>query len=96
MASAFDPLSWVAAIPGVIALLGGAVGVGALHQRVRNVEKAVEDLPGMRENLARIDERTKSTADTVKSMDGKIDEVIANMLADARGTPARSRRSPAA
>lgn len=90
MASGFDPMAWLTAIPGVIALLGGAVGVGAIHQRVRNLEDDIKDMSALKGDVARIDERTKSAADKLESVDRKIDTVIATML-DGRGQ-GRARR----
>lgn len=90
---ALDPLEWLAAIPGIVAVLGGAVGLGMMHQRIRGVEENVKDISTLRENLGRIDERTKSSGEKLDAVDRKMDTVIGNMLNDARTLLPRQRRA---
>jgi len=93
MASVDFP-QWLSAIPGVAALGGAAFGFGVLRQRVRNLEEDVRDVPALRENLGRIDERTQNLVKTTEKMDGKLDTIISNMLTDARTVLTRTTSRP--
>lgn len=91
-----DVLQWLSAVPGVVAVLGGAVGLGVIHQRSRTQDRRIDDLEDdvkpLRENLGRIDERTRSSDVKLEAVDRKIDTMMANMLDDARNMLPRQRR----
>lgn len=65
-----------AAVPGVIALIGAAVGHGRTMQRINAVEADVHELKGLNVTVARIDERTKAAADDMKAVREDISTLV--------------------
>lgn len=91
MASVDWPTLLIGAIPGCIALGAALVGYGKLMQEVRGlagriatVEGDVRDLRKIGADVARIDERTKATADTATAMNGQLNVITAHLLEESR------------
>lgn len=85
----------LAAVPGVIALLGGAVGYGRLLERLRAVERDVADVNDIKTKVAAIDARTTSTENNINSIKGSVDKIYEYLLGEARTfaqPPDRTRR----
>lgn len=84
-------VAWLAAVPGVAALVAMLVGYGALQNRVKNVEddlrivhQELSELRATTITVARIDERTKATQEQVGRMDGKLDDALSTLLGETR------------
>lgn len=93
---------WLIAGPGILALIGVAVGYGALRQRVKTVEEQLKELLKLPTLIATIEERTSNMNMNVNSLNGKIDsflgvtlnEMAANMKLTAAAA-SNARRRPA-
>lgn len=72
------------AVPGLLALLGAAVGYGRLTQRLATVETKMTKVENLANDVARIDERTLNTAKGVEAIDGKLTVVTEHLLSEAR------------
>lgn len=70
----------VTASPGIIALIGAAVGYGRLMQRMSAVESDVHELKGLNETVARIDERTKAGAEDMKAVRADLSSIVGSAL----------------
>jgi flagellar basal body-associated protein FliL len=80
--------SWVstaiAAVPGIVALIGAFFWFGQLSARLKAVETDVSELKGIGREVATIAERTKNTDDSMKVMAGDIRAVTRNLLDEGR------------
>jgi hypothetical protein len=81
----------LAAVPGALALGGALVGYGRLqgelrgvHSRMDTMDEKVTKLEGMQTDIARMDERTKSTDANVRAINDKMDTVTEHLLSEAR------------
>jgi hypothetical protein len=70
------------AAPGVIALVGAAIGYGQLKQRLVEVEKDTAKIADYGEQLARIDERTRNTDSAVRDMRGDVARLVETLVTD--------------
>lgn len=91
MANVDWPTVLIGAIPGLLALGAALVGYGRLMQEVKGlagritaVEADVRDLRKIGVDVARIDERTKATADTTNTMAGQLGTITNHLLEEAR------------
>lgn len=87
----FNPLDWLAALPGVILAGGALMRHGALNQRVHNLEKAVTDyakqtseISELVQKVTRVEERISNTTAIAARCEAKLDQIVADMLAEAR------------
>ncbi len=82
---------WIVAVPGLLALLGVAVGYGTLRQKVKTLEDQMQHLSLLSESVVRIDERTQHSAqgliDVKQSINGvasKMDDFLKVLIGEAR------------
>lgn len=81
-------------VPGLIALIGVAVGFGQLKQRLIAVEKDVARVGDLSDKVSRIDERTISTDKKVGEMQGGIDRLVQHLLDEPVRAFNREHRRP--
>lgn len=62
-------------LPGLVALIGAAIGYGRLQARLSNVERDVEKLGTLADTVTRIDERTKTTASSLEKIETGLSRV---------------------
>lgn len=91
MANVDWPTLAIGAIPGLLALGAALVGYGRLMQEVRGlaaristVETDIRDLRKIGEDVARIDERTKATADAANTMASQLGAITTHLLEESR------------
>lgn len=65
-------------VPTGIVALGSAVGYGVLLQKVRALE--AQDISNIARKVERIDERTRSTKESVESVEKKVDRLVERLL----------------
>lgn len=82
---------WIVAVPGLLALLGVAVGYGTLRQKVKTLEDQMQHLSLLSESVVRIDERTQHSAqglievkDSVQAIGNKMDGFLQVLVGEAR------------
>jgi hypothetical protein len=70
-------------LPGVVAMLGAAIGYGRLTQRINDVEKALDGAGGIKTTMtrveiqvARIEERGKAADSKLDAIDNKLDKAL--------------------
>ena len=88
-------LQWAAsATPGVLALIGAAVGYGRLTQRLVTVERDVRDLKTIATDVAVIGERTKNMAESTNAIQQSVNSITSYLLEEKRPfmSPEPSRR----
>lgn len=73
---------WLIAGPGLLALIGVAVGYGALRQRVKAVEDQLKELLKLPTAVAIVEERTWNINNNVNAMNGKIDGFLSAAVND--------------
>ncbi len=61
-------------MPGVLALIGAALGIGRASQRLRTLETRVNELSDLKDTVTRIDERTKQAAEAHKQLRDEVRE----------------------
>lgn len=74
----------VGAIPGVVALIGCAVGYGRLVQRLQTVERDLAEVKDLKEKVSAIDERTKNTQADVRDVKTDVGRLVEHMLGEQR------------
>lgn len=67
-------------MPGVMGLLGAAVGYGSMNQKVRNLEEKIKPISEFSDQIGRIDERTKSTDRKVDGVKDQVDRIVERFL----------------
>lgn len=77
---------WLIAGPGLLALIGVAVGYGALRQRVKSVEDQLKELLKLPTAVAVVEERTWNINNNVNAMNGKIDGFLSAAVNDLTET----------
>lgn len=70
----------LAAVPGVLALVGGAMGYARLQQRMTSVEKDLSKVQDLSDKVTRIDERTLSTDRAITDVKQSVDRLVQNMI----------------
>lgn len=80
----------VSAGPGVLALIAAAVGYGRLQQRLTSVERDVEKLSKLSESVVRIDERTKSTENSILEIKQSVGDISRYITDGALGVIRRA------
>lgn len=68
VAFSLTPGEALSAIPGVLALVGAALGIGRASQRLRTLELRVNELTDLKDTVTRIDERTKQAREDHKQL----------------------------
>lgn len=77
----------VSAVPGVVALLGAAVGYGRLSQRVADLENVLSGPQGLKANVdemktdvAVLKQRSGDAKDKLSDINGKLDRLVERIL----------------
>ena len=83
----------ISAIPGLVALVGAAVGHGRTMQRLATVERDVSDVRDLKSQVTRIDERTLNTDRNVTSMKDDLATVTEHLLSAGRSFIEQPRRA---
>lgn len=76
--------NWLSAIPGVIALFGAAAAYGSMRARMAQLEKDMEPVKKLAQDVARIDERTKLTQGDVKDVKESVERLVTRFLDEDR------------
>lgn len=86
-------LAVIGAVPGVAAIVGVAVSHGRQAQRFDAMERDVQTVKNLGEQVTRIDERTKNTDENVKKIEGNVAKITDHLLEEARpfAAPRRAR-----
>lgn len=71
---------FVSGVPGVLALVGAAVGYGRSMQKIKTIEVETRPIVRITQQIARIDERTKGTAEQVKDVKAQVDRIVERFL----------------
>lgn len=75
------PLSLLlAAVPGILALIGASIGYGRLLQRLATLERDVGKVQDLSDKVTRIDERTLNTDRQLGEIKGDIDRLVQNLI----------------
>lgn len=77
-------LAAVGAVPGLAALVGVAVSHGRQVQRLDAVERDVQTVKNLGEQVTRIDERTKNTDKNVSDMKADVSKLTDHLLEEGR------------
>lgn len=77
---------WLIAGPGLLALIGVAVGYGALRQRVKALEDQLKELLKLPTAVAIVEERTWNINNNVNAMNSKIDGFLSAAVSDLTET----------
>lgn len=75
---------YVAAVPGIVAMLGAAGVFGALRSRVASLERAVDKLEAIKSEVATIAERTRNTSDDMTGIRADISTITSHLLGEKR------------
>ncbi len=71
---------WLSILPGMVALLGAAVGYGSMRARMAQLEKDMEPVKKLAQDVARIDERTQLTQANVKDVKGSVERLVERFI----------------
>lgn len=96
LADGFPMTVWelISAVPGVLALVGAAMGYARLQQRMIAVEKDVEKVGEIEKKVAAIDERTAGQEKNIDHIRDQVDRLVIHQLRHgmSRSEDAESRR----
>lgn len=95
LVSGMGVYEWLVAGPGMLALIGVAVGYGALRQRVKAVEDQIKELLKLPTAVAIVEERTWNINNNVNAMNSKIDGFLSVAVSEmTESIKAAGRRRP--
>lgn len=70
----------LAAVPGILALIGASIGYGRLLQRLTTVERDLTKVQDLSDKVTRIDERTLNTDRQIGEIKGDINRLVENLI----------------